>query len=433
MFKAGAAKSIITPKIGTCLYGYVPHHRSESVHDQLSVTALALSDGEKTALVMTAEIGNLQTELSDETRAAISARCGVPFENVLISCTHTHSAPNLAGTDGWGEVDREYFDEFFLPGAISAAKNAVESLVCAEYAVGVTESRVGINRREQRIDGSIALGQNPHGCFDPYMTVISFREKATKKGILNLVHYSCHGTAAGLNREITRDWSGILIDRLEEDTGTLTAYYNGACGDVGPRLTNGGTTGDIRHVESLGGAAALDAMRAYKALGGYREAKLDIFPGELSLPYQKLPSLETALAGAAKYEHPETLNNLGRLDYAHWVEVAEHLKAGKCPEKAPFVLPQTLISLGDVLFVPYPYELFSEIAMRLREYSPFPHTLVLTNANGTLGYLPSEDQLCRGGYEVECFKVGHLFALEESTDQNLINGTLGILRENGML
>ena len=86
-----------------------------------------------------------------------------------------------------------------------------------------------------------------------------------------------------------------------------------------------------------------------------------------------------------------------------------------------------------MVLIPYAYELFSEIQMRLRGYSPYPYTLCLTNANGTLCYLPSEDQLCRGGYEVGCFKVGRLFPLAPNTDQNLINETLRILRENGKL
>ncbi|MBQ1954363.1 MAG: neutral/alkaline non-lysosomal ceramidase N-terminal domain-containing protein, partial [Clostridia bacterium] len=290
-FLAGAAREDVTPKVGTCLYGYVPNHHSQSVHDGLSVTALALQSEKTKALVITAEIGNICNELSDELRSAISEKTDVPFEHIVISCTHTHSAPNLTGSEGWGEVDREYYDEFFAPGTLSAAKKAVSNLADAEIAVGVTESLVGINRRSQNVDGSIGLGQNPHGCYDPNMTVVCFRNAQTKEGILNLIHYSCHGTSAGRNVEITRDWSGVMIDRLECESRTLTAYFNGACGDVGPRLSNGGTCGDIHHVEEMGGLAAADAMRAYKARGGYHKGKLEVFADTLHLPYAPLPTL----------------------------------------------------------------------------------------------------------------------------------------------
>ena len=431
LFYAGAAREDMTPVIGTCLYGYVPDHHSQSVHDGLSATALAISQGELKALLITCEVGNLSTPLSDEVRSAVSEICGVPFENIIVACTHTHSGPNLAGTEGWGEVDREYFDGFFFPAVTKASKRAVEALTPAEIAVGVTESRVGINRRQQNEDGSIGLGQNPRGCYDPNMTVVAIRSSETKAGILNLIHYSCHGTSAGRNVEITRDWSGVMIDRLEAETGTLTAFFNGACGDVGPRLANGGTCGDIHHVEEMGGLAAADAMRAYKNRGGYHEGKLELFNGVLNLPYVKLPSEEEVRAKLERFENPEELNNLARFEYTHWREVLDYIEKGGKDKTEPFTLPQVMISLGDVLFISTPFELFSEIAMRLREYSPFPYTLSVSNANGTMCYLPSEDQLCRGGYEVECFKVGRLFPLAPDTDQNMINEILRILREYG--
>ena len=430
-FLAGAAREDVTPKVGTCLYGYVPNHHSESVHDGLNVTALALESESTKALVITAEVGNIQNALCDELRAEISAKTSVPFENIVISCTHTHSAPNLTGSEGWGEVDREYYDEIFAPGAILAAEKACSAVAPCEVAIGVTESLVGINRRQQHFDGSIGLGQNPHGCYDPNMTVVIFRNSETKAGILNLIHYSCHGTSAGRNVEITRDWSGVMIDRLECESGTLTAFFNGACGDVGPRLSNGSTCGDIHHVEEMGGLAAADAMRAYKARGGFHEGKLEVFVDTLHLPYAALPTLGEVKEKLKAYPDPENIVNLARMEYTHWKEVEEFLESGKTETPEPFTFPQTLISIGDVLFVPYAYELFSEIQMRLREYSPYPYTLCMTNANGTLCYLPSEDQLCRGGYEVGCFKVGRLFPLAPNTDQNLLNETFRILRENG--
>ena len=286
IFKAGAAKEITTPPVGTLLYGYTPDTVSTSVHDDLSVTCLALSQHGETALLITAEIGDIQTELTKEILKVISEETGIREKNMIIASTHTHSAPNLSGVAGWGDINREYFDTIFMPQIIKAVKRATANLVPAEISVGVTESLVGINRRQQYENGEIGLGQNPHGCFDPNMTLVSIRNKDTKEGILNLIHYGCHGTSAGRNHEITRDWSGIMIDRLENETGTLTAFFNGAIGDVGPRLTNGHTTGDISYTEELGGVAASDALKAYKNRGGYHEGELKIYRDEVRLPYK---------------------------------------------------------------------------------------------------------------------------------------------------
>lgn len=430
IFYAGAAKEDTTPVIGTLLYGYNPHQVSTSVHDPLSVTALALSQNEKTVLMLTAEIGDINTALTDEFLNTVSSETGIDKKHILISSTHTHSAPNLSGVAGWGELDREYYDSIFLPAAVKACKKAIDNLCPAEIAVGVTKSDVGINRREQHKNGEIGLGQNPHGCYDPTMTVVAIRNSETKEGILNLIHYGCHGTSAGLNHEITRDWSGIMIDRLEKESDTLTAFWNGAIGDVGPRLTNGETTGNIGYTEELGGVAAMDAMRAYRSKGGYHAGRLEVFTDTLRLPRKKMPSIDAVKEKLDEYKEPEKLINIQRLEYEHYKETYDYLIGGGNDTPDDFAFEQTIISLGDIVFVPFPFEMFSEISVRLREYSPYPYTLCLSCTNGYNLYLPSEDQLCRGGYEVGCFMFGNLFPLADNTDQNIISENLRIIRDN---
>lgn len=104
-------------------------------------------------------------------------------------------------------------------------------------------------------DGVVDFGQNPWGQQDKRMTVIAFQ---TPDGapIANVVHYGAHCTAAGTNTEITRDWAGVMIDRLEAESGAPTLFLNGAAGDVGPRLTNGKTKATSNYVMELGSVAA---------------------------------------------------------------------------------------------------------------------------------------------------------------------------------
>ena len=430
VFLAGAAREDTTPVLGTFLYGYRPDIACEAVHDPLSVTALAVSQGSKTALLLTAEIGDIQTALCDELREAISEHCGVDKSNIIVSSTHTHTAPNLSGVVGWGDIDKSYYENIFLPSALKASAAALASMRPAEIAVGVTESKVGINRRQQHENGEIGLGQNPHACYDPFMTVVAVRSSEDKKGILNLIHYGCHGTSAGLAREVSRDWSGVMIDRLEHETQTLTAFWNGAIGDVGPRLTNGETTGNLSYTEELGGVAAADAVRAYKMKGGYHAGVLEIFNDTVQLPHQKMPSLHEVNKRLERFTQPDSLINIDRLEYEHYKQTKDFLENGDGVIPKAFTFQQTIVSLGDVVFVPFPFEHFSEISLRLREYSPYPYTLSLSCTNGYNVYLPSEDQLCRGGYEVGCFMYGSLFPLASNTDQNIIKENLRIIREN---
>lgn len=428
---AGAAKEDATPAVGTSLYGYCPDLFSTYVHDPLSVTVLALAQGDCKVLMVTVENGGVENQLGEQIREELAKLCDIPVTNILFSCTHTHSGPNLSGIAGWGEIDKVYLQQIFVPALRKAAKRAVEEMKPAEVAVGEVESKVGVNRRQQLENGHIHLGQNPYGCYDPYMTVVSIREEESKQGILNLIHYGCHGTSAGRHLGIGRDWSGGMIDCMEKETGTITAFWNGAVGDVGPRLANGDTTGisDIRYTEELGSQAAADAMRAYRQRSGYHTELLEVFTGTVEIPNKEMPGLSEVKAKLDSYQDQESLVNLGRLEYEYYKMVYEYLCSDHPVQQEKFSFRQTLVALGDVLFVPFPFEMFSEMVMRLRAYSPYRYTLSLSNTNGYNAYLPTEAELCRGGYEVGCFKYIRVFQLVDNADQHIISENMRILRD----
>jgi len=421
----GASRTVITPPVGTLLYGYRPDVVSTSVHDDLTLTAVAFTG----ALLVSVSVGDIQNELSNELRQEAAKESGIPAENILLCATHTHSAPNVSGMEGWGEIDRAYVDGILLPALKQAAKQAVAEMVPAEVGYAVGESRVGINRREHSPEGGISLGQNPWGNFDPNMTVMAIRNAETRKGIVNLIHYGCHGTACGCGHEITRDWMGGMTDRLENLTGVLTVFFNGAIGDVGPRLTNLRTVGDITHVEELGSVAAGDAVRIYRQIRAFSPCDVKLYHGTVRLPYQSLTAKETVDAELASIKEPEKLINISRLRYRHLCDMKAIWDSGNTEKPDDFSYAQTIIAVGDTVFIPFPYELFSEISLRLRAYSGYQNTLCLSCANGYEGYLPSEDQLCRGGYEVGVFRYASPWCLADNTDTNIIRENLRILEK----
>ena len=54
-----------------------------------------------------------------------------------------------------------------------------------------------------------------------------------------------------------------MIDNFEEMSGGITLFLCGAVGDVGPRLSNGKTTGNgISAVREIGVRAGYDAIKA---------------------------------------------------------------------------------------------------------------------------------------------------------------------------
>jgi hypothetical protein len=329
---------------------------------------------------------------------------------------------------GWGDIDREYCSGILLPQTVKSATAAVSSLIPAKLGVGTTESNVGINRREITPEGNILLGQNPWGLYDPTMTVICLRG-LDDSPIVNIIHYCCHGTAAGCNHEISRDWSGPMIDRLEEQSGCMSVFFNGACGDIGPRLSNGKTTGDINYVRELGSVAANDAVRAFRTIKEYRtDAPLRIISEDISLPYKPLPAETDIDAAIASYtgRNPEALINIDRLEYDRLVRIKNEYKTG-AEHKTHFIFCQTLVALGPVLIVPFPFEIFVEITIRMRAYSKYKYTLCLSNTNGANAYFPSQDQICRGGYEIRTFTAGNTYCLTNDADNRIICANLSII------
>ena len=430
-FLFGAGRAVITPEIGTHLYGYEPNVISTSVHDDLTATVLAVGSGKKedTALLFSLTLGDIQTEFCDEMRAVVSKATGISKDNIIMAGTHTHSAPNVSGLEGWGGIDRPYIDSILLPAIQRAAKDALASMTEAEMGVAVGESKVGINRCQQQRDGVITLGQNPWGTFDPYMTVAVFRRKDDHTPILNLIHYGCHGTASGKNHEITRDWSGMMIDRMEQQTHTMTVFFNGAIGDVGPRLTNGLTVGDITFTEELGSVAAMDAMRIFKDVRTFCEPEVMLHKGTVHLPRQPYPTVDFLNREIADLEALPYLWPLDQLHLTHDKDVRDNLLAGITHPREDFTFEQTLVQIGPMVFIPFPFEPFSEIVLRLREYAPTPYTLSLSCCNGYNGYLPTESALCRGGYEIGVFRYALTDSLADNSDQHIIDENLRILNE----
>lgn len=426
--EVGVAREIITPPVGSRLYGYNDHTVSTALHDDLTVTALAVRQGEVSALLLSVTLCEMEGELQQKIRETISAQTGVPADNILFSCTHTHCGPNLCGTTGCGPVDWDYYNTIFLPRVQKAAQNALAAMVPAEYAVGETESRVGINRRDMLADGTYRMGQNPYALFDPTLTAVTFRHADTKEEFFCLLHYGCHGTAAGNCDIITRDWSGLMTDRVEAETSMLAAYWNGSEGDVGPRLENGETVGNILDVEKLGAIAGEDALRALQARGAYRTGDLQVVSGKLKVPYLAPPPVEEMKAKLAELENNRGDGVLGYIVYTFYERLLQMVTDNE-PMPTHFVVPQTLVSLGDVLFVPYPFEVFAETVLRLRRFIPKPHVLCLSVTNGFEHYLPTESDICRGGYEVDCLLYGHLLPMPRNTEQLLINATLELAKK----
>ncbi len=95
--RIGAAAVVITPPLGTPMAGYYFERAAEGVHDDLFAKALVLEQRGIRAALVSLDLISTPMELVKEIRKEIDRTTGVPGCNVMISATHAHTGPVLAG------------------------------------------------------------------------------------------------------------------------------------------------------------------------------------------------------------------------------------------------------------------------------------------------------------------------------------------------
>ena len=417
----GVAQEIITPKVGANLYGYFPDIVSTGVLDDLVLTAYYFKQGDTQALMLSTTLCELATDLSDDLRTLLAEKCNVPFDNIQLSATHTHTGPNTKGSPGWGDRNTDYCENILAPAMLRATENAMKATQPVRMGYAVGESKVGVNRRQLTMQNEVILGQAPWGPMDLKMTVISFVNEENVP-VANMVHYGCHNTSLGyVTTEISRDWSGMMTDTLAEKSGAPTAFFCGPEGDTGPRLSNGKTTGNKELMYELGKQAAEDVLRIYGTIDGFTVPQLSVFCGKLALPLDK--RMSKAEAEAVYEEYKEYTRNVKGLIKAHALKVLDAIEAG-LPEQKELVFDQPIVRLGDCIFVGSTYELYCEIGLRVQQCFKDHHVMMVINTNGSTAYLPTEDSLVRGGYEVQMFMYKDVQPYRAHTDFTYITQTV---------
>lgn len=421
----GFSKRDITPEVGCYLYGYVDNLVSESVHDPLSVSALYFESEKESSLMLSAEVCSINSQVSEKIRRRISEKTGVKAENIILHGIHNHTGPNTDGNTGWGDLDTEYCENVLLPNAVAAAEEAKLSAVPAKVGYNMGESKVAVNRRQQTINNDIILGQCEWGCFDPRMAIFAFSDEKGKP-IANLIYYTCHGTCAGQSKAISRDWAGGMIDALEEFSGAPAAFFCGPEGDVGPRLSNGHTVGTMKDAQEMGMKAGQDAIGIYKGIKEFVPLEMKVKSGELRLPLKSRIPMEDALEKLMEVRD-KTVNIDGQI--RHYCERVLKSYEENYREEKYTVVAQTVISLGKSIFVSFPYELFSEIALRINREKTDAEVFSLSNANGSEGYFPTDSEISKGGYEINMYLTHNIQPFSDNADWSLIKETLKNLED----
>lgn len=423
--KAGTAAVDISPTVFPIQLRSGP---SNYVHDPLHVRAIAFQNGEGRAVIALMDAIGVGREMCDEAKAAAAAKTGWSPDEMLVSGTHTHTAPKGGDTS----PGRIAYEKRKLEGLTEALIKAIESLEPAEVGFASDEEPSEVyNRRYFLKEGTMdknplgtydkvrtnAPRQNlvkPAGPTDPEVCVVDVR---TRKGrALGLIaNYSLH-YVAGVPK---------IIEENGKEVGMASADYFGEFSRIMPYRIGGskppenfvammtnGTSGDINNIDFDGTRAprapfeqirvvanktADAAWRAVKKIETYDESPLVAMrQREVELNYRKPSADEIERALELMKLSSKERNEINQRTSSVASRTLEYSEPEM--EKTEPVIIQA-VRIGDQAIVSMPFEVLVEIGLELKEKSPFPHTFTISLANGGYGYLPPPNQHELGGYE----------------------------------
>ncbi len=128
VFRAGVSAIDITPTtFPRIIAGGFLEGRGEKITDRLHVRSFVLDDGKMKVAFAIVDTCMMEQSLIDEAKVLAAKQCGIPVERMMVSATHTHSAPAAMGCLGTRK-DTEY-GKFLTPKiaeAIVAADKALQ-------------------------------------------------------------------------------------------------------------------------------------------------------------------------------------------------------------------------------------------------------------------------------------------------------------------
>jgi hypothetical protein len=100
-FQAGAAViDISPPKLPVLVNGGMLSRYVDKINTKVHARAIVVTDGKTQVAIVVADSCMMSREVLDDAKKAAAGKTGIPMHRMLISATHTHSAPSSMGCLG---------------------------------------------------------------------------------------------------------------------------------------------------------------------------------------------------------------------------------------------------------------------------------------------------------------------------------------------
>jgi neutral ceramidase len=429
-FRAGAFAIDVTPeRFPISMNGQMHDQVARSAFDRLHARSLVLDDGATRLAIVVVDSCMVPQRLFDEAKRRAGVATGIPAGHMLMSATHTHTAPAVAGVFQT-EPDAGYAE--FLTGRIAAGvERAFKNLAPARvgWGVGQDPSQVFCRRwlmkpgtaqtnpfggtRDDRAQMHPGY-QNPNalrptGPVDPDISLLSV-QSPDGRPIALLANYGMHYAGYGIPPgTASADYFGRFAERIkgligagDADPPFVGIMSNGPCAET--HCYDYSKPRQPVDIHSVADSVAHAALAAYKKIEYRDHARLVVRERRLRLGLRLPPEDEVARAREVlEKAKGRPLQGLAEVYARETVLLSEGPKDAEVPLQA--------MRVGDLGLAAIPCEVYAETGLEIKRRSPLKPTFVVELANGYNGYLPPPEQHALGGYTTwrarsSCLEVG---------------------------
>lgn len=420
--KAGATALDITPSyLPVRMAGSMRPNQATDIHDPLKARLFVINDSATTFVIGTIDNCVIPREVFDAIKSKASAATGIPTSHMLLSATHTHSAPPLTGLF-LNDAETDYIPELIN----KVAEGIIQTFQNLEPArIGWTtidNDRHVFNRRWHLKTGTSYENpfgskadtarmnpgygnpdiQRPAGPTDPEISILA-AVRQDGSPICIYANYSLHyvGGVRGLSGDYFGAFANALGNMLKDK------YANQSF--VG--ILSNGASGDINNL-NYALKSAPPRKKLYEQITHVANDVADsVFDAFQKIEWKDTPSIsirEREIPLGVRKAADHEWNRINRIleeaqekDMSKWsqaeIYARESLMLRDFPDKVAMKLQA--VRIGDFSIVSLPTETFVEIGLQLKKESPFQQQMVVELANGYNGYLPTPQQHLWGGYE----------------------------------
>lgn len=347
---------VVNPPLPTYLDGYVMGRRSTRIHDDINVQTL-LIQSQETVAIISVDVLLIEEAFKSEIQQRLVDSCQLKKENILITATHTHSAPQISN---FLFADQPYDEDY---------RKQIMTVICRNVQYGLQHMvTTHLSYKEVDTRDFYTNRDSQDSPYNPWSYMLRFYDEK-EEVIVDVLNFLCHPTVLHAeNLHVSSDLIGGIRNNYPQPLMILL----GECGDVSTRFTRKEAT--FAEVERIASGISQQLLTGQWMTLRSEDVQLRTF----SFQHTYNPSADSFLQKSQK-----KLEILVQQD-ENYRPILELLKKRRMLTTQTMKLQAYILKVGEVAFVFVPCEIVYALGKVLRQATD--KLFIVGYTNGFLGY-----------------------------------------------